>query len=38
VAAAQPDEITTAVSWLASDEASEVNGAILTADGGWSAA
>lgn len=37
-APAQPDEIATAVSWLASDEASNVNGAIVAADGGWSAA
>jgi len=26
------------VTWLASDEASNVNGAIVTSDGGWSAA
>jgi len=37
-APAQPDEIATAVSWLASDEASNVNGAILSDDGGWSSA
>jgi NAD(P)-dependent dehydrogenase (short-subunit alcohol dehydrogenase family) len=37
-ATAQPDEIAAAVSWLASDEASNINGAVLTADGGWSAA
>jgi NAD(P)-dependent dehydrogenase (short-subunit alcohol dehydrogenase family) len=35
---AKPDEIATAVSWLASDEASNINGAIVAADGGWSAA
>ncbi len=35
---AQPDQIATVVSWLASDEASNVNGAIVTSDGGWSAA
>lgn len=35
---AQPDQIATAVSWLASDEASNVNGAVVTSDGGWSAA
>ena len=37
-APAQPEEIATAVSWLASDEASNVNGAILSDDGGWSSA
>lgn len=35
---AKPDQIAAVISWLASDEASNVNGAILTADGGWSAA
>lgn len=35
---AKPDQIAAAVSWLASDEASNINGAILAADGGWSAA
>ncbi len=34
---AQPDEIATLLSWLCSDEASAVNGAIITADGGWTA-
>jgi NAD(P)-dependent dehydrogenase (short-subunit alcohol dehydrogenase family) len=34
---AKPDEIAAVVSWLASDEASNVNGAALTADGGWTA-
>jgi NAD(P)-dependent dehydrogenase (short-subunit alcohol dehydrogenase family) len=34
---AKPDEIATVISWLASDEASNVNGAALTADGGWAA-
>jgi NAD(P)-dependent dehydrogenase (short-subunit alcohol dehydrogenase family) len=34
---AKPDEIAAVVSWLASDEASNVNGAAVTADGGWSA-
>lgn len=33
--AAQPDEIAAVVSWLASDEASNVNGAIVSVDGGW---
>ncbi len=36
--AAEPDQIATVISWLASDEASNVNGACVTADGGWSAA
>ena len=35
---AQPDAIATVISWLASDEASNVNGALVSADGGWSAA
>jgi NAD(P)-dependent dehydrogenase (short-subunit alcohol dehydrogenase family) len=35
---AKPDQIATVVSWLASEEASNVNGAIVTSDGGWSAA
>ncbi len=35
---AQPDEIAAVISWLASDEASNVNGALVSADGGWSAA
>jgi NAD(P)-dependent dehydrogenase (short-subunit alcohol dehydrogenase family) len=35
---AQPDQIAAVISWLASDEASNVNGAIVTSDGGWSAA
>ena len=36
--AAEPDEIATLISWLASDEASNVNGACVTADGGWATA
>ncbi len=35
---ADPDQIATVISWLASDEASNVNGAVVTSDGGWSAA
>lgn len=35
--AADPDEIAALASWLASDEASNVNGAIVTADAGWTA-
>jgi len=36
--AAEPDQIATLISWLASDEASNINGAIVTADGGWASA
>ncbi|MBI1378375.1 MAG: SDR family oxidoreductase [Frankiales bacterium] len=35
---AQPDQIASVVSWLASEEASNVNGATVSADGGWSTA
>jgi NAD(P)-dependent dehydrogenase (short-subunit alcohol dehydrogenase family) len=35
---AEPDEIATLFSWLACDEASNVNGALVTADGGWTSA
>lgn len=35
---ATPDQLASAVSWLGSDEAANINGAILTSDGGWSAA
>jgi NAD(P)-dependent dehydrogenase (short-subunit alcohol dehydrogenase family) len=34
---AQPDQIAALISWLASDEASNVNGAVVTADGGFMA-
>jgi NAD(P)-dependent dehydrogenase (short-subunit alcohol dehydrogenase family) len=34
---AEADEIAALISWLASDEALNVNGAIITSDGGWSA-
>jgi NAD(P)-dependent dehydrogenase (short-subunit alcohol dehydrogenase family) len=36
--AAQPDQVAATISWLACDEASNVNGAVLTCDAGWSAA
>ncbi len=35
---AKPEEIAAVISWLASDEASYLNGALVLADGGWSAA
>jgi len=34
---AQADEVATLISWLASDEASNVSGAVVTSDGGWMA-
>ena len=34
---AEPDEVATLISWLASDEASNVNGAVIPVDAGWSA-
>ena len=35
---ARADEIAAVVSWIGCDEASHVNGAIVSADGGWSSA
>lgn len=35
---AEPDTVAAAISWLGSDEASTVNGAVLATDSGWSAA
>lgn len=35
--AAQPEELAQAIVWLASDDASNVNGTTLACDGGWSA-
>lgn len=34
---AQPEEVAAAICWLASDDSANVNGAVLTSDGGWSA-
>lgn len=34
---ATPDQLAAAVCWLASDDSANVNGAVLTSDGGWSA-
>jgi NAD(P)-dependent dehydrogenase (short-subunit alcohol dehydrogenase family) len=34
---AQPDEIATLVTWLGSDEAANVNGAVIASDGGFTA-
>ncbi len=34
---AQPDEIAALVTWLVSDEAVNVNGAVIPSDGGWTA-
>lgn len=35
---AEPDEIAAAISWLASSEASNVNGVVMPVDGGWKSA
>jgi NAD(P)-dependent dehydrogenase (short-subunit alcohol dehydrogenase family) len=35
---AKPEQIASVIAFLASDDASNVNGAILTADNGWFAA
>ena len=34
---ASPDELAAVVTWLLSDDASNVNGAVVASDGGWSA-
>lgn len=34
---AQPDELAALITWLLSDDASNVNGAIIPCDGGWAA-
>ena len=34
---ATPDHLAAAICWLASDDAANVNGAVLPSDGGWSA-
>lgn len=34
---AQPDAIAAAITWLLSDEASDISGAVLPVDGGWAA-
>jgi NAD(P)-dependent dehydrogenase (short-subunit alcohol dehydrogenase family) len=34
----EPDQIAALVSWLASEEATNVNGAVITSDGGWTSA
>lgn len=35
---AEPDEIASAISWLSSDEASNINGSLLLDDNGWATA
>ncbi|WP_344688848.1 SDR family oxidoreductase [Blastococcus jejuensis] len=34
---ATPEQPAAAITWLASDDASNVNGVVLPSDGGWSA-
>jgi NAD(P)-dependent dehydrogenase (short-subunit alcohol dehydrogenase family) len=36
-AIARPEQVAATIAWLASDDASGVNGVILPCDGGWSA-
>lgn len=36
-AAAQPEQLAAAITWLLSDDSSNVNGVVLPSDGGWSA-
>jgi NAD(P)-dependent dehydrogenase (short-subunit alcohol dehydrogenase family) len=35
---AEPDQIASVISWLACDEASNMNGSVVSADGGWASA
>lgn len=37
-AVATPEQLAAAICWLASDDSTNVNGAVLASDGGWSAA
>ncbi|MBL3700226.1 SDR family NAD(P)-dependent oxidoreductase [Leucobacter luti] len=37
LAPATPDELASAITWLLSDDAANVNGVVLASDGGWSA-
>lgn len=36
-AVAEPEDLASVITWVASDEARNVNGAVLASDGGWSA-
>jgi NAD(P)-dependent dehydrogenase (short-subunit alcohol dehydrogenase family) len=38
IGSADPDDIASLISWLSCAESRHVNGAIVTADGGWSSA